>query len=127
MTEYIDCTPHPAINLGYTIVEAMKREGFAFDYEGSALIAAAGVLMTAERKGAVVFTDEPTPRYETSRPMTSAEQQATDALKELVGAIAASEEVSDRIFTDAALTGPDFAERRRIREAIAAAERVLGY
>lgn len=48
--------PHPAVTLGYLIVEAMKDEGVEIEYEGIALIAAARLLMEHERAGLLEFT-----------------------------------------------------------------------
>lgn len=61
MTRTFDITPHPALNIAFQIVEALKAEGFEFtdeaggSLEGLALVSAAGVLMAHEAQGRVVF------------------------------------------------------------------------
>jgi len=84
MTDYIDCTPHPALGLAYQIVQALPAD--SFEFEGGAILDIAKVLMTAERQGRLAFaTDCPAPETAIQREIRLIASE--DATRDLICAI----------------------------------------
>lgn len=125
-TEYIEVKPAPAVITAYHCTEALKREGIRFEFEGSALAAIAQTLMGLERSGAIIFTDEEKPGYETSRPATSMESSLAECLRSLIAGLA-NLSIEDAPFWESC-EDPDRAQARdEVRQCIADAEKALGF
>lgn len=118
-------TPTPALMAACNCTEAIKRGGVALEFEGQTLVAIAETLIELERRGTIVFTDDTTPRYESSRLATSAELKLGRTLKEVIGALS-DLCVEDMPFWEHSENAIAEAKRLRVRRAIGAAETALG-